>query len=42
MACAGAIVDRTLRRTRVEVDFDGRPTAATQRLGLFEHVASHD
>lgn len=35
-------IDRTRRRERRTVDFDGRPTAATQRLGLFEHIAAQE
>jgi hypothetical protein len=36
------IADRANRRERLPVDFDARPAFATQRLGLFEHVAHHD
>jgi hypothetical protein len=36
------IADRANRRERLPVDFDARPTLATQRLGLFEHVVQHD
>ena len=36
------IIDRSNRRERRPVNFDERPALATQRLGLFEHVANHD
>jgi hypothetical protein len=36
------IVDRVNRLERLPVDFDQRPAPATQRLGLFERIASHD
>ena len=32
------MADRANRRERLPVDFDARPTLATQRLGLFEHA----
>lgn len=35
-------LDRSRRRERWPLDFDDRPALATQRLGLFEHVAVHD
>jgi hypothetical protein len=31
-------IDAARRQDRAFVDFDGRPTPATQRLGLFEHI----
>jgi len=36
------IIDRANRRERLPVNFDERPVLATQRLGLFDHVANHD
>jgi hypothetical protein len=36
------IIDRVQRRERVPLNFDERPAPATQRLGLFEHLAIHD
>jgi hypothetical protein len=36
------IIDRERRRERVPVNFDERPAPATQRLGLFEHLAIDD
>jgi len=36
------IIDRANRRERLPVHFDERPAPATQRLGLFEHIANHD
>ena len=36
------MADRANRRERLPVDFDARPTLATQRLGLFEHVVHHN
>lgn len=36
------IIDREHRRERVPVNFDERPAPATQRLGLFEHLAIDD
>jgi hypothetical protein len=35
-------IDRARRRERRPVRFDDRPVLATQRLGLFEHLAMHD
>jgi len=35
-------IDRARRRERRPVRFDDRPARATQRLGLFEHLAMHD
>ena len=35
-------LDRARRRERRPIRFDDRPTRATQRLGLFEHLAMHD
>jgi hypothetical protein len=35
-------LDRERRRERRPVRFDDRPARATQRLGLFEHLAIHD
>jgi hypothetical protein len=35
-------VDRMRRRQRRSINFEGRPALATQRLGLFEHVMTHD
>lgn len=35
-------IDRVRRRERRPVDFDERPAFATQRLGLFEHIAMQD
>ena len=35
-------IDRARRRERRPVRFDDRPAFATQRLGLFEHLAMHD
>jgi hypothetical protein len=35
-------IDRLRRRQRRPVNFEGRPAPATQRLGLFEHVTTHD
>jgi hypothetical protein len=32
-------IDAARRQDRAVVDFDGRPTPATQRLGLFEHIS---
>jgi hypothetical protein len=44
--CAFALLvkamDRVRRRERRPVRFDDRPALATQRLGLFEHLAMHD
>jgi hypothetical protein len=34
--------DRARRRERRPIRFDDRPAGATQRLGLFDHVAIHD
>jgi hypothetical protein len=31
-------IDAARRQDRAFVDFEGRPTPATQRLGLFDHV----
>jgi len=36
------VIDRSNRRERLPVNFDERPAPATQRLGLFEHIANHD
>jgi hypothetical protein len=36
------LIDRANRRERRPVTFDERPALATQRLGLFEHIANHD
>jgi hypothetical protein len=35
-------LDRARRRERRPIRFDDRPSRATQRLGLFDHVAIHD
>jgi hypothetical protein len=35
-------IDRARRRERRPIRFDDRPAHATQRLGLFEHLAMHD
>ena len=35
-------VDRAWRSERLRIDFDDRPALATQRLGLFDHIAVHD
>jgi hypothetical protein len=35
-------IDRARRRERRPIRFDDRPARATQRLGLFEHLAMHD
>ena len=35
-------IDRVRRRERRPINFDGQPAFATQRLGLFDHVAMHD
>jgi hypothetical protein len=35
-------LDRARRRERRAIRFDDRPAFATQRLGLFEHLAMHD
>jgi hypothetical protein len=35
-------LDRARRRERRPIRFDDRPAGATQRLGLFDHVAIHD
>jgi hypothetical protein len=35
-------IDRAWRNERLRIDFDGRPALATQRLGLFDHIAVHD
>jgi hypothetical protein len=35
-------IDRARRRERRPIRFDDRPAGATQRLGLFDHVAIHD
>jgi hypothetical protein len=35
-------IDSDRRRERRPIDFDDRPAAATQRLGLFDHIAAHD
>jgi hypothetical protein len=35
-------IDRARRRERRPIRFDDRPAFATQRLGLFEHLAMHD
>ena len=35
-------IDRARRRERRPIRFDDRPAFATQRLGLFEHLATHD
>lgn len=35
-------IDRAQRRERRPIRFDDRPAFATQRLGLFEHLAMHD
>ena len=35
-------IDRARRRERRPIRFDDRPALATQRLGLFEHLAMHD
>jgi hypothetical protein len=37
-----ALIDRSSRRERVDINFDERPGLATQRLGLFESVASRE
>jgi hypothetical protein len=42
MVIVVTLVDRANRRERLPVAFDERPAPATQRLGLFEHVAHHD
>jgi hypothetical protein len=36
------LIDRAQRRERLPVNFDEGPVPATQRLGLFEHLAPHD
>jgi len=36
------VVDRVRRRERRPINFDDRPALATQRLGLFDHIAIHD
>jgi hypothetical protein len=35
-------IDRAWRRERQPIEFDDRPAAATQRLGLFDHIVVHD
>jgi hypothetical protein len=35
-------IDRARRRERQHAGFDDRPSLATLRLGLFEHIATHD
>lgn len=35
-------IDRARRRERRSISFDDRPAPATQRLGLFDHIAIHD
>jgi len=35
-------IDRASRSERLRINFDDRPALATQRLGLFDHIAVHD
>jgi hypothetical protein len=36
------VIDRVWRCEPQSIDFDDRPADATQRLGLFDHIAVHD
>jgi hypothetical protein len=42
MALLVRVIDRVRRRERRPFNFDDRPALATQRLGLFDHIAIYD
>jgi hypothetical protein len=42
IACLVRAIDRARRLERRPINLDDRPAPATQRLGLFDHIAMHD